>query len=137
MDVLMVAAEILNQSSMKTFILFLFTLVTTVVYAQSSNVDSVLVICKSEAISSLKRIVEKDFGSPTESKKKAIKVATLTRYEARVNYLNSQLQKDLPSTSLGLDSYTKGVFAEYKKMFPELKNDFYERATKRIQELKQ
>jgi hypothetical protein len=129
--------ESLNSNSMKTPILILFTLITAVVNAQRSSVDSVSAICRSEAMSSLKKIVEKEYGNPTESTKKAIKIATLTRYEARVNYLDKKLHNDFASTAPGdLDIYTKAIFDEYKAAFPELTNDFYERVTERVRNLK-
>ncbi|MEI9920916.1 MAG: hypothetical protein WDO14_19290 [Bacteroidota bacterium] len=122
---------------MKTLVLILFALVTvTLVNAQTASRDSVLVICKKEAISTLTNAIEKEFGDPTESKKKAVKEAKRANFEAKINYLNARLEKDLPSTSLSVDNYSKAVFAEYRKSLPELKEDFYERATKRIETLK-
>src|SRR5690242_7658241 len=121
---------------MKILIIVLFAILTTTTSnAQSANVDSVLLICKNEAMTSLKRVVEKDYGNPTESKKKAIKIASLTRYEARVNYLDKKLANDFPSTAPNLEPYIKAIFDEYKEMLPELKNDFYERVTERIRNL--
>jgi len=102
----------------------------------STLADKILEICKQTAVSYLNEKVERDYGSPTDKKRKALKVSQSAKYEAEVELVNKRLAKTLKAmTTSKVQEYSDVVFAEYRQSLSDLGEDYYQQAAKKLREL--
>lgn len=103
------------------------------------TVDTVLSICKKNAISYLEKKVIKAFGNPKDDVKKIDKLTKIKSCSLEVAEVNSNLIKlketgKLPKTDV--QAILKVALDEYRLAFPDLDKEFYEKTQQEIEKRK-